>query len=117
MEGLTVGATNDSTGPCGTASTQNSPGVWYRFRGNGRTVEASTCHGDPFIGGNTFDTVIKVYSGSCGSLQCIAGNDDDPNDNCSFASGVRWYAGRGGTYYILVHGFSGEQGRFGLVVR
>ena len=77
VEGTTVNATNDFTEQCGGASVQDSPGVWYTFVGDGRTVKASTCHGDPDIGDTCSIHQIKVYAGNCSALECIDGNDDD----------------------------------------
>jgi hypothetical protein len=119
VPGSTFGATNDGTGRCGTASNQTSPGVWYTYvgRSGNRAVKASTCHGDPDISNaDAFDSQIKVFQGSCGALKCVAGNDDDVAGTCKVASGAIWNEVEGVRYYILVHGFEGLPGSFGLVV-
>jgi len=71
--GSTAGA--DTVTPvCGS---EQGPGVWYKVVTNyiqyfnGVSVTFDTC--------NTltdFDTVLSVYGGSCGSLTCLASNDD-----------------------------------------
>lgn len=76
----------------------STPGVWYRLIGNGQQVTATTCASE-------FDTRLHVYSGSCGSLSCVASNDDDAN--ClGFASTVTFTAANGTQYFIFVSKFN-----------
>ena len=68
----TVDATVDSnlTSLCGTSIT--APSLWYSVEvENAARLIASTCSFN-----TDFDTKLSVFSGSCGSLRCIAGNDD-----------------------------------------
>ena len=44
------------------------------------------------------DTAVSIYTGSCGSLTCLAGNDDI--DNSNWLSEVGFSATAGTTYYI-----------------
>jgi hypothetical protein len=60
-----------------------------------------------------FDTQLSVYSGSCDTLQCIAGNDDSA---CGASSTVRFFGAQGVTYHIRVHGFLEKKGEFGLTI-
>lgn len=104
--GTTVGATlSGAPSTCGT-SVNTSGGVWYRFSGNGQSVTVSTCTG------TSFDSKIGVYSGSCGSLNCISGNDDD----CDVQSTVTFTSASGVNYYIYVTGYDTESGPFVLTV-
>ena len=107
VSGSTSAATNDFASFCGTSNT--APGVWYEFTGNGDCVELSTC------GYANYDTKITVYSGSCGALSCVAGNDDD--FSCTgFRSTVDFSTTAGVQYYVLVHGFSSATGDFDLTM-
>ncbi|NNL81635.1 MAG: hypothetical protein HKO67_14190, partial [Flavobacteriaceae bacterium] len=101
--GTTVGASFDDVGFCGTSNT--APGVWYKLDGDGSTVTASLC-------GSGYDTKISVFSGDCGNLSCVGGNDD----SCSLQSEVEFSTEAGTSYYILVHGFSSNTGSFLLNV-
>lgn len=97
-----VGATADTAPTCGTGDGTGG-GVWYKITGSGRDVTASLC-------GSGYDTRIRVFDGSCGSLNCVAGNDDD----CGLQSEVSFSTTCGTEYYILVHGFDTSEGDFEL---
>ncbi|OYQ37242.1 hypothetical protein CHU92_08615 [Flavobacterium cyanobacteriorum] len=102
ISGTTVNSTNDNMAVCGISSitTQNSAGVWYKFVGNGSLVTFSTC--SP----TQTDTRMAVYTGTCGALTCVGGNDD--NSACTTAnlsSEVQVNTTAGTTYYILVFAF------------
>lgn len=61
---------------------EDSGGLWVEFTGTGnRLYEVTTC-----APGTVIDTEVSVYSGNCGSLTCITGNDDDPS--CSSGVGA-----------------------------
>jgi hypothetical protein len=64
---------------CGSATEGTSPGVWYKIVGDGLNIEASAC-------GASFDTQISVFTGGCGNLTCVIGN----NDSCEAQSSVLW---------------------------
>lgn len=100
--GSTVGYSADSAPTCVTTDGTGG-GLWYSFIGNGNTITASLC-------GSSYDTRLRVFSGSCSSLVCQAGNDDD----CGLQSEVSWASIAGVSYYILVHGFSSSEGSFTL---
>ena len=85
-----------------------SPGVWYRLRGTGEEMTVSTCHE-----ATTFDTVLSLFVGDCGSLSCAAMNDD--LSGCLSKSGITWNSEEGVEYKLLVYGFSNQAGPFGLV--
>ncbi|MEZ5001804.1 MAG: fibronectin type III domain-containing protein [Chitinophagales bacterium] len=105
--GNTDNATADaSLGTCGTGLT-TAPGVWYVFAGTGEAVEFSLCDDT-----TDFDTKIGVFEGSCGALNCVAGNDDD----CGLASTVEVNTVIGTDYYVYVTGFQTNTGNFGLSV-
>jgi hypothetical protein len=72
---------------------QNSNSVWYQYTPASNTViDISTC-------GSDYDTVLSVYTGSCGSLTEVGCNDD----SCSLKSEISGLSLTGGTtYYIEV---------------
>jgi hypothetical protein len=102
--GSTVGATPDSEPACGLGTASN--GVWYRFVGTGGIVDVNTCTG------TSYDSQLAVYTGACGALTCIAGNDD----NCGLSSRVTLCTSAGTVYYVRVFGFSTASGTFGLTI-
>jgi subtilisin-like proprotein convertase family protein len=71
--------------------------------GDGSTTTLSLC-------GSSYDTKIGVFSGSCGTLTCVTGNDDF----CGVSSQVTFTAALGTNYYILVTGFSTNSGNYTL---
>lgn len=104
ISGTTASATADAVaGTCVTAL-NTAPGVWYTFAGDGSTTTLSLC-------GSSYDTKIGVFSGSCGALTCVTGNDDF----CGLQSQVSFTANVGTTYYVLVTGFGTNSGNFTLV--
>lgn len=105
LPGSTVDATPDAV-PffCGTGI--QAPGVWYVFTGTGDPVVISTCES------SDFDTRLNVYSGTCGALECVTGNDDTPE--VGLCSTVNFLALEGTTYLILVQGYDGATGTFQL---
>lgn len=107
LTGTTTDATLDNVGFCGTSNT--APGVWYHYAGTDAQVTVSTCNA-----GSNYDTKLTVFEGSCASLVCVGGNDD----NCSAYSGllstVEFTSVAGTDYYILVHGYGIGTGDFEL---
>ncbi len=104
--GSTVYATLD--GPATTCSGGTvAPDIWYNIVGTGGNITASLCGA-----GTDYDTKIDVYTGDCGSLTCVGGNDDYCAQNG--ASEFTWLSTLGTTYRIRVHGFNGATGNFTL---
>ncbi|WP_243471397.1 T9SS type A sorting domain-containing protein [Winogradskyella sp. MH6] len=107
ISGTTTDATFDDVGTCGTSNTAS--GVWYSFTGIEGEATISTC------GTANFDTKLSVFTGVCGDLTCIDGNDDGAG--CSgFTSELTIPTTAGVEYYILVHGFSSSTGDFDLTL-
>jgi hypothetical protein len=106
--GTTVGATADLAPACGTAADGTGGGVWYSVAGTSpcKSFTVSSCTG------TTFDSQIRVFSGSCGALTCVGGSDDF----CGAQSQVTWNYTPGTTYYVLVHGFGAATGPFSLTL-
>jgi hypothetical protein len=100
----TVGA--PSTGdPLPTCGSGFGSGVWYRF--------APTLNGkiDVDTIGSDFDTILAVYSGSCGALVQLS-CDDDGGVGVTSKTSVPVSAGE--TYYILAGGYGGDIGNLVL---
>ena len=104
INGTTTGAAIDAVATCGTAL-NTAPGIWYSFTGDGSPVTLATCGGI-----TNYDSKIGVFTGTCASLVCVAGNDDF----CGFQSQVTFATTFGTPYYILVTGFSTGTGNFSL---
>lgn len=127
VTGTTIGATVESPDPgtCGTTAGTGG-GVWYRFTGQnssnpsalsgtvGDEVQLSTCNDAGATPGSTdYDTKIRVFSGDCGNLSCVAGLDDA--DGCSAFSTLLTFETVVGTeYFVLVHGYQASEGNFDL---
>ncbi|MEZ4758097.1 MAG: GEVED domain-containing protein [Flavobacteriales bacterium] len=102
--GSTIAATTTGAPAetCGT-NLNTAGGVWYTLEGWDGPMTASLC-------GSGYDTKIGVFTGSCGALVCVTGNDDF----CGPQSEVSWTGVSGTTYYIYVTGFSAGTGAFTL---
>jgi len=99
-------STNEPVPDCqGTAG----KGVWYTYTpAASGTVTIGTC-------GSTFDTVLEVYTGSCGSLTPLICNDDN-GPACSGSQASVSFAATGGTtYYILAAGSGGASGTLNIL--
>ena len=96
----------DTFSSCGT-NTDFTIGVWYTFTGTGDTVTLSTDHDT-----TDFDTEIQVWSGSCGNLVCVGGNDDIGSGNIQ--SSLRFGTLSCERYYVYVDGHGNNTGVFEL---
>lgn len=106
ISGSTIGATTDVVPFCGTALS-TSPGVWYTFTAAATgSVTADTCSNA------SYDSKIGVFTGSCGALVCVTGNDDA----CGLRSRVTFATTAGTTYRVLLTGFGGAVGNFTLSI-
>ncbi len=107
--GSTRYASNDGSASCGSSS--SSPDVWFAFpTGPSGTLTAETCDA-------SFDSVLSIYSGTCGGLTEIACNDN--SDNCgtgSDQSSVSAAVSEETTYLIRVSGRDGDAGEFTLSI-
>ncbi|GAA4347393.1 hypothetical protein GCM10023185_02470 [Hymenobacter saemangeumensis] len=110
VTGTTVGATTtgDPTATCTTSITTG--GVFYTIVGTGANITLSTCSAT-----TTYDSKLYVFTGTCGSYTCVAGNDD--NAACTgntLTSLVTFPSVAGTTYLIFVAGYNTAAGPFGL---
>lgn len=96
--GLTLG-THTAPAITGTAPTSScglgslgTAGIWYKYTATQNVnITVSTV-----LPGQNIDTRVIVYTGTCGSLVCLAANDD----YSGYASQVTFAATAGTTYYI-----------------
>jgi len=108
-----VGSTDDvptSTSSCGSQGSN----VWYSVVGNNTTYTATTCNAS-----TNFDTEIRVYTGTCSSLNSmveVVCNDDAACSFNSLHSTVSWCALSGTTYYISVGYFASGVGTGNFVL-
>lgn len=74
-------------------------GIWYSYTptSNGQLVISSDLATNDGTT-NSDDTRVSVYSGSCGSLTCVGGNDDISSTN--YLSSLSLNVNAGTTYYI-----------------
>src|SRR5713101_4211320 len=105
----TAGATStgDPVPSCGSLG----KGVWYTFTPAANSlVTISTCNSD-------FDTVLAVYTGTCGSLTAVSGGcDDDNGPACTGTNASVAFSGSAGmTYWILAGGYGGASGNLKIV--
>ncbi|MBK7619998.1 MAG: hypothetical protein IPJ10_11840 [Flavobacteriales bacterium] len=102
----TVGASNLNPPATCTTTLNTAPGVWYTVQGWGGPISVSLC-------GATWDTKIGVFTGPCGAMTCVLGNDDF----CGVQSGLTFSSTLGTTYYIYVTGYTTNSGAFNLSVQ
>ena len=94
-----------------------APSVWYRVTGTGHEFTASTCGNDI----TDYPTRVLVFCGSCREPVCLGFAYDSSDADCSLHDGIgeaklTWCAQDGATYFILVSGWYGYTGTFGLTV-
>ena len=105
VDGTVLGATNDAEpATCGS----NGPGVWYSvvvpLDGN-ITIEIGP---DAGTGDTGFDSVIEVFTGTCGTLTSI-GCDDDGAASDAFSILDLTSLAAGTTIYVRVWEYGGGQ--------
>ena len=99
-------STGDPTPGC---AAKFGKGVWFIYTAPASgDVIASTC-------GSDFDTVLTVYSGTCGALREVACNDDNGPSCAGTSASMRFSATAGATYYLLASGFGSSSGNLSLV--
>ena len=95
---------------CGTGSGGIGSDVWFTFNANcGGSYTFSTCTATL-----NFDTVLQVFSGTCGSL-VLAGCNEDAGGTCGVASTLTVNLAPG-THYVRVGGSNQQSGSFDVVV-
>ncbi len=79
-------------------------GVWYSIMGDGGEITVSTCNSADF------PTRLAVFTGSCSSLVCVAGNN--VGEGCTGGSSqLTFHSSQGVLYYIVVSSTSSISGR------
>jgi hypothetical protein len=92
---------------CGTTN-PNGAGIWYTYTGisDGDFVTVD-------LTGSTYDTKLFLYTGSCGMVTCIDGNDDG---GAGTTSRLTFVEEAGVTYYLYAAGFDGASGTLNVAV-
>lgn len=92
---------------CGTTN-PNGAGIWYTYIGisDGDFVTVD-------LTGSTYDTKLFLYTGSCGMVTCIDGNDDG---GAGTTSRLTFVEEAGVTYYLYAAGFDGASGTLNVAV-
>jgi uncharacterized repeat protein (TIGR01451 family) len=110
VENFTSGVINDN------AASLSSVCAGSSFAGQRWYVYNAELSSDVSIGTldnyTSYDSYIKVYTGTCGDFQCLTQNNN--SDNSGYESFVSFSAEAGTTYFIRVGGFSNFTGGFGL---
>ena len=85
-------------------------GVWFYYTplASG-PVTISTC-------GSSFDTVLAVYTGACGSLTQVACDDDNGPASATVQASVTFPGTAGLTSYILAAGYASASGTLQILV-
>lgn len=97
--------------PCGFGGLPAGADVWFRHVATATGLfTASLVDGGGYT---TFDTVLAVWSGSCGALDPLGCNDDA---GFSLGSKVQAFVEEGQELFLAVGGFAGASGSFGLAV-
>jgi hypothetical protein len=126
LAGTTLGATTTDAPAACDANVDNSSvgGVWYQINtDNSFDVTVQVCDAD-------YDTELSLYSGSCGALVCLAGDDDGCDVPNTLGSMIQLSAGtflQGGenkievrsaptTLYAYVTGHAANSGNFTIEV-
>jgi len=94
---------------CSNYTNNGTRGVWYTIQGWDGPMTASLC-------GSSYDTQIGIFTGSCGSFTCVAGNDDSNTCTTTSRSYVTWTGSSSATYYVYVTGWNAASGAFELSV-
>lgn len=90
---------------CGFVS--SAPDLWYSYVAVAPyPVTIETC------GTTSYDSMLQVFSGSCGALTPIACNDD----TCGLQSRVSFTPNIGETYFVRVGGYNASSGQGTLTV-
>jgi hypothetical protein len=91
-------STGDPTPSC---DSDFGNGVWYQYTAPGNGLLAVDTYG------SSFDTVLALYSGSCGALAELACNDDNGG---TYQSSITSSVAAGTTYYVLAGGYDALSG-------
>jgi hypothetical protein len=100
----------DSDDPTNLCAVATGKGVWFKFTA-ARTGDylLSSC-------GSSFDTVMQVYSGNCGTLSELLCNEGNGPVCYGTAASLKLSATAGSTYYVLVAGKLGASGSLNMLV-
>jgi hypothetical protein len=107
--GSTTHASLPNVASCGNPAVHTAPGVWFKVRGSGNFLSASTCNPE-----TNFNTTLTLYRDNCNSLECVDVNFQD-RTSCGEQSSMTWFATDQEDYFVLVSG--SRSGDFGLSIQ
>lgn len=82
-------------------------GVWYTFTSpEDAVIQVDT-------NGSALDTQMRLFSGTCGALECVDNNDDD---GAGLQSLIVFDASANVTYYVFIGGYNTSVGNYVLNV-
>jgi hypothetical protein len=101
---ITTTNANSSGDPVPSCQASFGKGVWFTYYNSvAGQISVSTF-------GSTFDTVLQVYSGSCGALTQVACNDNNGPLQSGTNASLTFSAAGATTYYILAGGAGSKSG-------
>ncbi|HET9530677.1 MAG TPA: sialidase family protein, partial [Blastocatellia bacterium] len=101
----TTSATSTADDPQSCSGGQDTHSVWYRF-----TSPVDTVHGVQTLSSH-YDTVVSVYTGTCGSLTRVACNDDFSSMPVIGNRSLLTFSAKAGTTYLIEVSGKGSGGR------
>lgn len=88
-------------------------GVWFLFQGTGDDITLSTDH----LGTDGTDTNLQVFTGTCGNLTCVAGDEDSGETfSIGWTSVLTFESNPGTYYYIYLSGYEGDVGPYEMTI-
>ena len=101
-------ATSAADDPASCSGSPDANSVWYSF-----TANADTTYGVDTVGSD-YNTVLSVYTGSCGNLTRLACSDDFGSAITESNRSVLTFAARTGTTYLIEVSGKGSGGNLKL---
>lgn len=97
---------------CGEVIEAGYGGVWYTITPEVDALVMVGVTGELSDNSLPFDTQVTVFSGDCGSLTCVDGNDE--SEILGYSSAVVFSSEAGATYKVLVAGWGESRGDFSI---
>lgn len=118
VNGTTIDSEDTYVEACGSAAESTAPGVWYRVATSGLLL-AEVCSAGI---ADSYFTQLTVLEGSCDNQTCVDGSVAmDFIEGTGFVgrecTSVQWFALGDKEYYIYVHGFRQQTGKFELELK
>jgi hypothetical protein len=115
----TIGTINGDMPPafCDGNGTNVTGGEWIKYV---PTIDHGVTVSSDLVANGDKDTRVHVFTGNCGSLTCVAGDDDSGDfqgtNNRSYLAVVNFIATAGTTYYIVWDDRWGDSSDFDFIL-